>query len=93
MKADATKLRGNRQVERNERLLRYKREVRERLHSDEGHELMKRRSVEVETVFGQIKGNQHYRRFLLRGGEKVACEWGLLVLGYNVRRLAWMMRQ
>jgi len=49
--------------------------------------------VEAGTVFGQIKGNQQYRRFLLRGREKVACEWGLLVLGYNIRRLAWMMRQ
>jgi hypothetical protein len=32
--------------------------------------LGKRRSVEVETLFGQIKGNQGYRRFLLRGNTK-----------------------
>jgi len=25
--------------------------------------------------------------------EKAACEWGLLVWNYNIRRLAWMMRQ
>jgi hypothetical protein len=43
--------------------------------------------VEVETVFGQVKGNQGYRRFLLRGTAKVTTEWGLLALGYNVKRL------
>jgi hypothetical protein len=49
--------------------------------------LRKRRSVEVETVFGQVKGNQGYRRFLLRGMAKVTTEWGLLVLGYNMKQI------
>jgi hypothetical protein len=48
---------------------------------------MKQRPVEVETVFGQLKGNQGYRRFLLRGTAKVSTEWGLLALGYNLKRL------
>jgi hypothetical protein len=50
-------------------------------------ELRKQRSVEVETVSGQIKGNQGYRRFLLRGMKKVSAEWGLLVLGYNLKQI------
>jgi len=37
--------------------------------------------------FGQIKGNQGYRRFLLRGMKKVSTEWGLLVLGYNLKQI------
>jgi hypothetical protein len=54
----------------------------------EKHEdLRKQRSVEVETVFGQIKGNQGYRRFLLRGRAKVSTEWGLLALGYNLKQI------
>jgi hypothetical protein len=49
--------------------------------------LRKQRSVEVETVFGQIKGNQCYRRFLLRGTAKVSTEWGLFALGYNLKQI------
>jgi hypothetical protein len=80
-----TKARGNRTVERNERWLRLKREARRVLKDERYAELRKRRSVEVETVFGQIKGNQGFRRFLLRGTAKVSTEWGLLALGYNLK--------
>ena len=41
---------------------------------------MKQRSVEYETIFGQTKGNLNFRRFKLRGNEKVSVEWGLLIL-------------
>jgi hypothetical protein len=63
LKKRCAKARGNRTVERNERWLRLKRKAR-RVPKDERHvELRKRRSVEAETVFGQIKGNRCYRRF------------------------------
>jgi len=84
-KKDCTKAQGNRTIERNGRWLRLKQKARRTLAEE--RELRKRRSVEVETVFGQLKGNQGYRRFLLRGIEKVSLEWGLLVLGYNLRRM------
>lgn len=32
---------------------------------------MKKRSTECETVFGQIKANQKFRRFHLRGSKKL----------------------
>ena len=44
-------------------------------------------SVECETVFGQIKGNQCFRRFHVRGREKVGVEIGLLLMGYNIKNL------
>ena len=44
-------------------------------------------SVECETVFGQIKGNQCFRRFHVRGTEKVRVEIGLLLMGYNIKNL------
>ena len=78
---------GNRGIERNERWLRLKRKARRVLEDERYMELRKQRSVEVETVFGQIKGNQGYRRFLLRGTGKVSTEWGLLSLGYNLKRM------
>ena len=47
-----------------------------------------RRGVEVEPVFGRIKQNWGFRRFTLRGMEKVNIEWGLLCLAHNIAKLA-----
>ena len=87
LKKQCTKAKGNRNIERNERWLRLKRKAKRVLEDERYIELRKQRSVEVETVFGQIKGNQGYRRFLLRGKPKVSTEWGLLVLGYNIKQI------
>jgi len=82
-----TKSRGNRTLQRNEELLRLRRQAQSRLISDDGKVLRKRRAVEVETVFGEVKANQGFRRFHLRGNGKVAVEWGLLMIGYNIKRI------
>jgi hypothetical protein len=63
-----------RTIERNENMLRLKEQAKALLADEENRKIMKQRSVEVETVFGQIKGNQSYRRFLLRGLKKVTTE-------------------
>jgi len=86
-KKQCTKAKGNRVIERNERLLRLKKKAKCILEDERYKKLSKQRSVEVETVFGQIKGNQGYKRFLLRGSSKVSTEWGLLVLGYNLKQI------
>jgi hypothetical protein len=87
LKKQCTKAKENRSIERNERLLRLRRKACRVLEDERYKPLRKQRSVEVETVFGQIKGNQGYRRFLLRGTKKVSTEWGLLVLGYNLKQI------
>jgi hypothetical protein len=87
MKKECTRGKGNRVIARNERWLRLKRKARETLNDERYVPLRKRRSVEVETVFGQVKGNQGYRRFLPRETAKVSTEWGLLVLGCNMKRM------
>jgi len=87
LKKKCNKTAGNKCISRNDRMLRLRRKARRTLEDEQYVELRKRRSVEVETVFGQIKGNQGYRRFLLRGTEKVSAEWGLLVLGYNFKQI------
>ncbi len=46
------------------------------------------RSTEVETVFGHLKHNMHFRRFHLRGLEKVNTEWGLVSMAHNMKKLA-----
>jgi len=87
LKKQCTKSKGSRTIERNERWLRLKQKARRVLEDERYMELRKQRSVEVETVFAQIKGNQGYRRFLLRGTAKVSTEWGLLSLGYNLKQI------
>lgn len=67
-------------------MLRLRAEARERLLTPEGIALCKRRAVENETVFGQIKNNWGFRRSHVRGMQKVGVEWGLLVVGYNIKR-------
>lgn len=52
-----------------------------------GRARYKLRQQTVEPVFGIVKQAMGFRRFLLRGLEKVALEWTLVALAYNFRRL------
>jgi len=58
------------------------------LTSEEGQALRAARSTEVETVFGHLKHNQGFRRFHLRGLNKVKTEWGLVSIAHNMQKLA-----
>jgi transposase len=42
----------------------------------------------VEPVFGQIKQARGFRQFLLRGLDKVQCEWALICIAHNLTKLA-----
>ena len=66
----------------------WKSEATLNLTSQTGRELRARRLVEPETVFACLKHNWGFRRFSLRGLEKVRTEWGLLCVAHNVARLA-----
>ena len=82
---------GNRTVQIDPELERYKAVVRENLNSDKGWELRKRRGNEVETPFADIKINQKFTRFSLRGNEKVKHEFGLVSLAHNIRKYSKML--
>ena len=82
------KKKGNRTIEINQRLNRYKSIIREKLNSERGIKYRSQRPVDVEAVFGIIKGNKNYRRFLLRGMDKVETEAGLLAVAHNLDKLA-----
>jgi len=45
-----------------------------------------------DPVFGMIKEPMHFRRFLLRGIEKVGPEWTIVCIAYNMKRL-WRQSQ
>jgi hypothetical protein len=58
-------------------------QVRPRLNdlkSEIGLKYRSRRCVDVEPVFAQIKHNRQFKRFMLRGIDKVKPEWGFCVL-------------
>jgi hypothetical protein len=58
-----------------------------RMSTKAGQAIYKLRQQTVEPVFGIIKEAMGFRRFMLRGLEKVALEWTLVCLSYNVKRL------
>lgn len=76
-----------RQIRVNPTLNAYRRRASEMLRTEAGSELRKRRSIDVETVFGNIKRNLGFTRFTLRGLEKVELEWRLVAAGHNIRKL------
>lgn len=85
MRGPCHKARGDRIIERSPDLQRLKQRVRELLNSEKGIEKRKQR-WQVEAVFGNIKQNKGFRRFHLRGIEKVNIEIGLLALAHNLQR-------
>jgi transposase len=58
-----------------------------KLRTPAGKALYTRRKVIVEPVFGQIKEARGFRRFLLRGLQKIRGEWRLVCLTHNLLKI------
>ena len=58
-----------------------------RLDTGAGKELYALRKQTVEPAFGIIKEAMGFRRFLMRGLDKVNLEWTLVTTAYNLKRL------
>jgi hypothetical protein len=67
---------------------RLKQKAEKRLKSKRGIQKRKQRCFDTEPVFANIKHNHNFKRFMLRGKEKVAVETGLLALAHNLRKKA-----
>ena len=65
--------------------------MRHKLATKTGRALYALRKSTVEPVIGIMKEALGFRRFLLRGAEKVRGEWGLVCLGYNLGRM-WRLQ-
>ena len=78
---------GNRQIRVSHQLLRYHRQADANLTSEEGIMHRKRRGIEPESVFGQIKRNYGFRRFEMRGLQKVSLEFGLIATAHNLKKM------
>ena len=78
---------GNRSVERNHSLEHYKHKARELLTSETGQIRRKQRTADVEPTFAQLKHNRNFKRFTLKGKEKVEIEFGLHALAHNIKKM------
>ena len=88
LKSECTRAAGNRRIRVNFTLNQFRDQARSNLLSDQGRKLSIQRNVDVESVFGQIKHNWGFRRFLLKGLDKVNIEWGILSIAHNIAKLA-----
>ncbi|MBE3569795.1 MAG: IS1182 family transposase [Bacillales bacterium] len=88
LKVKCTKAKGNRQVHWNTVFEEMKAKAKTALESEEKTAIYARRKVEVESVFGHIKGNRSFRRFSLRGLDKVHVEFGIVALAHNILKVA-----
>jgi transposase len=88
LKQQCTRAAGNRQIRISLRLRQFRAKAAENLCSPKGKQLRVQRSIDVEPVFGRIKQDWGFRRFLLRGIEKVNVEWGLLCIAHNLSKMA-----
>lgn len=61
--------------------------TRHKLASEEGRALYRRRSHEVETVFGDMKANQGFRRFRMRGLAKNTLDLAIYFTAHNLRKI------
>lgn len=80
------KAKGNRIIQRNHNLEHYKEIMRQRLLSPIGEAKRKRRTADVEPVFAHIKSNRNFKRFTLKGLDKVELEFGLHALAHNIKK-------
>jgi hypothetical protein len=81
---------GNRRININHRLNRYREKARARLTSEEGRMHSRRRSVEPEAVFGQAKSDKGYSRFRHFNDtepDKVMMDFALFAVAFNLQKL------
>ena len=88
VKTACTRSKYNRRIYRGEELIRLRREAHERLMSPKGVKHRRKRGIEVEAVYGQIKQNMGFRRFMLREFDKVSTELGILCMAHNLSKVA-----
>jgi hypothetical protein len=78
----------NRTIEISPKLIKFKVRVKRNLESETGKKLRSKRGVDVESVFGQIKHNNQFRRFYSHGLKNVNTEWGIISIAHNIKKMA-----
>lgn len=65
----------------------YRKKSLDNVTSDEGILLRMNRSIQVEGVFGVLKQDYGFRRFLTRGKKKIETQFFLLAFAFNIQKL------
>jgi transposase len=86
MRGMCHKQKANRIVEVNHKLRKLKDQASTRLRSEEGIRRRKQRCCDVEPIFANWKQNKGFRRFMLRGKDKICTEIGLLSIAHNLQK-------
>ena len=86
LRGSCHKAKTNRIVNRNSNLQKHRKIAKENLWSLRGIRLRKQRNFDVEAVFGHLKSNRGFKRFLLRSLPKVTIEFGLLAIAHNIKK-------
>ena len=60
--------------------------VDQNLSTEQGKELKKQRSIQVEGAFGVIKQDMKFTRFRRRGLQNAKMEFLIVCLGYNLKK-------
>ena len=85
------KTKGNRTIELNHRLRRYRQKAKELLCSEEGLKHRGQRCIEPEAVFGQMKYNMGYKRFRHFGKNKVFMDFAFFAIAFNIKKMCAKM--
>lgn len=76
-----------RMIQVNNVILEHRSKVLEALTSEEGTLLRMNRSIQVEGVFGVLKEDYGFRRFLTRGKKNIETQFFLLAFALNIEKL------
>ena len=78
---------GYRTLKVNQVILEHRPKALEALTSEEGTLLRMNRSIQVEGVFGVLKEDYGFRRFLTRGKKNIETQFFLLAFALNIEKL------
>lgn len=86
-KSLCTRAKGNRRLTVSKRFASLRQEAYQRISSEEGKLLRLNRSIQSEGVFGVLKQDYGFRRFLRRGEQNAFTETLLYAMAYNMNKL------
>ena len=86
-KQNCTKAKGNKTLSISHKFKELRAESLENITTEFGRQLRMNRSIQAEGVFGVLKQNYGFRRFLCRGKNNIRTEFLLLGLAYNIKKL------
>ncbi len=86
-RALCTKAKGNKRIQYSPKFEQLRQQSLYNITTDLGITLRINRSIQVEGVFGVLKEDYGFRRFLTRGHSKISTEFTLLCIAYNIKKL------